>query len=663
MLIEKDDGVVHIRCVCVCVCVVFSFFLSFFREISLRSRPRLRPPCPSVVLVVVLRVVVAGRGSRPVGGQPLPLVGGLEDLEGAHEGLVDRHDGGRVVELPAVVRGREEGDELPAGEELVPVLHHLVGPADQIQIVLVEKGADDVLPEGEGDAPVVLPPAVDLLVGIGPDDVAEQAGVGDVRRALDVVDLLEGGQLRAETAVDAEDLLVDDGTAREAVEDVREGLPELDGMPALALVVKAVDPVDRGALVVPPEDEEVLGVLDLVGQDQAGALEALLAPVDVVTQKQVVRVRGKATVLEDPEHVVVLPVGVPDDLEGCRQLQEHRLSHDDVPGADADHLDLRRRQVDVLSGPRPADAARKRKPTNQQTNEQTNRFEREKENWGREADAEESEFRGENQNKSGLVESNEREGRNDPSQGKTIQGKSSQGKPSRDIHASANKTEDHHPSPNGRTRTRTTNKEAEQEQEEKEAEQEQERNAFAFSRLSYCSPQELLDDGIDGIFDQGSLRAIAILFPVWIGRHCIVLVVVVVDWNRIRIGWIQDRFGTMGGGSVSVPLPVDGWMDGSNAFGCFWRTGGSLLWRTTTPTDDDDDDAEAGEERDRRLTTTQQTPPVRCVCVCGHKLWRPKIREELFSDSNLPCAIPRGTNILYTQYTHTDTSHTNTEES
>ena len=52
----------------------------------------------------------------------------LEDLEGAHERLVDGHHGTGVVELAAVVGRREESDQLALREELVAVLHHL---ADQ----------------------------------------------------------------------------------------------------------------------------------------------------------------------------------------------------------------------------------------------------------------------------------------------------------------------------------------------------------------------------------------------------------------------------------------------------------------------------------------------------------------------------------------------------
>lgn len=69
-----------------------------------------------------------------------------------------------------------------------------------------------------------------------------------------------------------EDLLVDDGSDGQAVEAVGECLPQLDVVSSLALVVEAVDTVDRGALVVTAEDEEVLRVLDLVCEEQADGL-------------------------------------------------------------------------------------------------------------------------------------------------------------------------------------------------------------------------------------------------------------------------------------------------------------------------------------------------------------------------------------------------------
>lgn len=82
------------------------------------------------------------------------------------------------------------------------------------------------------------------------------------------------------------------------------------GMELLTLIVEAVDAVDAGTLVVPTEQEEVLGVLDLIGQQQADGLQRLLAPVYVVPQEEVVALWREAPVFKQPQKVVVLAVDI-----------------------------------------------------------------------------------------------------------------------------------------------------------------------------------------------------------------------------------------------------------------------------------------------------------------------------------------------------------------
>ena len=55
-----------------------------------------------------------------------------------------------------------------------------MSPADEVEVVPAQELRDHVLPEGEGDAAVVLAPAHDVLVGVGPQQVAQQARVRDV---------------------------------------------------------------------------------------------------------------------------------------------------------------------------------------------------------------------------------------------------------------------------------------------------------------------------------------------------------------------------------------------------------------------------------------------------------------------------------------------------
>jgi hypothetical protein len=54
---------------------------------------------------------------------------------------------------------------------------------------------------------------------------------------------------------------------------------------SITFIVETIELVDLCALVVAPQQEEVLGVFDLVGEEQADALDGLLAPVDVIAQE------------------------------------------------------------------------------------------------------------------------------------------------------------------------------------------------------------------------------------------------------------------------------------------------------------------------------------------------------------------------------------------
>lgn len=111
-----------------------------------------------------------------------------------------------------------------------------------------------------------------------------------------------------------ENLLVNDGRNRQAVEAISKSLPQLDIVPALALVVKTVDTVDGRALVVTTQNEEVLGVFYLVRQQKADGLQRLLATIDVITEEKVVGLRGETAVLKQSQQVIVLAVDITANL-------------------------------------------------------------------------------------------------------------------------------------------------------------------------------------------------------------------------------------------------------------------------------------------------------------------------------------------------------------
>ena len=102
---------------------------------------------------------------------------------------------------------------------------NLVGPADEVEVVFVEEVGDPVWSEGVGDAAVIVGPTSDVSIRVGPQEIAQEALIGDVDGPLDGPDLIERVEVRGEAAVHAEDLAVDQGGHGEAVEAVGVELP------------------------------------------------------------------------------------------------------------------------------------------------------------------------------------------------------------------------------------------------------------------------------------------------------------------------------------------------------------------------------------------------------------------------------------------------------
>jgi hypothetical protein len=125
--------------------------------------------------------------------------------------------------------------------------------------------------------------------------------------------------------VHGEDFFVNDGGDRQAVEAVGEGFPQLDVVSSFTLVVKPVDTVDGGTLVVASQDEKVFRVFDFVGQQQADGFQGLFTSVDIVTKEKVVCLWGEAAVLKQTEKVVVLAVDISTNLYRSLKLKQYRL--------------------------------------------------------------------------------------------------------------------------------------------------------------------------------------------------------------------------------------------------------------------------------------------------------------------------------------------------
>ena len=108
----------------------------------------------------------------------------ITNLERAKKTLIDAHHGTGIVELATVVGGAKQRDQLAFGKELVAIFDDLVSSADQIHIVLLKESGNDVGAECEGYTSVIFAPASDVLVGIRPKQITEEATVRNLPKRI-----------------------------------------------------------------------------------------------------------------------------------------------------------------------------------------------------------------------------------------------------------------------------------------------------------------------------------------------------------------------------------------------------------------------------------------------------------------------------------------------
>ena len=90
-----------------------------------------------------------------------------------------------------------------------------------------------------------------------------------------------------------DNFIINNSTARQTIKGIAKLLPHFYREAAAAFIVKTINSVDAGALMVAPQQEEVFWVLDLVGKQETNYLETLLASIHIVAQKQIVRLKPK----------------------------------------------------------------------------------------------------------------------------------------------------------------------------------------------------------------------------------------------------------------------------------------------------------------------------------------------------------------------------------
>lgn len=154
---------------------------------------------------------------------------------------------------------------------------------NQRQAVVVVEGFRNILAKRVAGTTRRDSPAASVI-RVGPQQVAHGALVGNLLDAVQGADVVQCVNAGRETAVKAENLVVDEGGQRQVVEEVGEVFPDVSvAVLAQTLVVEAVDLGDLTRLVVAAKNSDALGVSDLESDEKRHRLDGVVASVNVVT--------------------------------------------------------------------------------------------------------------------------------------------------------------------------------------------------------------------------------------------------------------------------------------------------------------------------------------------------------------------------------------------
>ena len=86
-----------------------------------------------------------------------------------------------------------------------------------------------------------------------------------------------------------DNLIINNSRAWQTIERVAKLFPNFNAVTTTAFIIKSVYTVDPRTFMVSSENEEIFGVLDFVGKEEADYLDRLFSTVNIISKKEVVR--------------------------------------------------------------------------------------------------------------------------------------------------------------------------------------------------------------------------------------------------------------------------------------------------------------------------------------------------------------------------------------
>lgn len=207
------------------------------------------------------------------------LLNSFEDDEVAVAVLIELQNGCLVVHSIAIVRGGPKGDQLFVEPIDVPFLHKLMCPDDEVDFVEEIELIDHFVSEYPPSSSGIASPRFYVL-GIRPHEISQWSFVRYFLFPVEQSHLIDGGQVGGESAVEAEDVAVDDGSQRQVVERLIEVFPAVGvAVFFIDFVQEAVHHCYVSAFVVAAEEVDAVGVLDFEAEEQRYRFDGVVAAV------------------------------------------------------------------------------------------------------------------------------------------------------------------------------------------------------------------------------------------------------------------------------------------------------------------------------------------------------------------------------------------------
>ena len=207
----------------------------------------------------------------------------IKDVEEPLHLIADLEHARHVPTPVAVIRRAPYRAQPIVIEHLIPLLTQLMRAQDMRHLIDVEELFHHLrpkrIPGPAGRERKLIP----LGVRIAPDEVGHGPLVRDLAEAVDDFDLVDAVDGRAEPAVHAEDLVVDDDGEGEEVEHVGEVVPHVGvAVFPVAFRVEAVGLRDAAGLVVAADEVHAGGVAEFEADEEGDCFDGEEAAVYVV---------------------------------------------------------------------------------------------------------------------------------------------------------------------------------------------------------------------------------------------------------------------------------------------------------------------------------------------------------------------------------------------